>query len=574
MTIQSINTLPKVSFEDLISGSSEFDNVKSNLQKYNSINPAKAFSPADMVSFKETTISKLDSYGPNLPSGLAGMGNSIQNLKPHELSSVLFGGGYNHETFSVSSFDFSLESLIRLNTSIMAYYTILQGGCEVLLFALKTTKALSDLSLEDLDIGSAISSFVGSISTEISKIAEAAAKSVTDIAEEIISSAESAVNAVFSTLNSLSEITLADVEKAIKDASTALVKAFNDGISGILSGVNTLFSGSTNLTFSCASHTKMLTEAKVANVKDNIDNLPNQLFEVNEHNLIPVQELLKRNADRVLGYTKQENVLKMKSQTAAIAKKYQENHPDADENEVANAVNRQVARGNESFDKLMESRRDYLQNQVAKGKAIVKDMSKSSNTVIADSALGKRPIVSKSDVVSEAKIYLSDNNLFDVSYFGPPYASGIAEKINTLHPKVRERFANAMRDLTKNEDFREVGLTFKITSALRSIALQQALYNKLKPQGKPVAFPGNSWHNYGCAIDIAIFLDGVYETNPRYYVGVARQIFAKYNMHNPFNNDSIHFQPKELALSPRKIRTTLISSRQTLNNQAIGNLLA
>ena len=57
------------------------------------------------------------------------------------------------------------------------------------------------------------------------------------------------------------------------------------------------------------------------------------------------------------------------------------------------------------------------------------------------------------------------------------------------------------------------GVTVEVISGLRSWAAQAALYaqGRTKP-GKIVtkARPGSSWHNYGLAIDLGLFRNGVY----------------------------------------------------------------
>lgn len=57
------------------------------------------------------------------------------------------------------------------------------------------------------------------------------------------------------------------------------------------------------------------------------------------------------------------------------------------------------------------------------------------------------------------------------------------------------------------------GVTIEVISGLRSWAAQAALYaqGRTKP-GRIVtkARPGSSWHNYGLAIDLGLFKNGVY----------------------------------------------------------------
>jgi len=131
-----------------------------------------------------------------------------------------------------------------------------------------------------------------------------------------------------------------------------------------------------------------------------------------------------------------------------------------------------------------------------------------------------------------------------------------------------------MYDLTTDETLIAAGIRARVTSSTRSYAKQQELYNYYKPRGTPVARPGNSWHNFQCAIDIQVIVNGTKKgKTSKYYTGIPRQIFAKYGLINPFANDYIHFQPKELLLSPRTIKSKLLINGSTVNLDAVGALL-
>lgn len=74
--------------------------------------------------------------------------------------------------------------------------------------------------------------------------------------------------------------------------------------------------------------------------------------------------------------------------------------------------------------------------------------------------------------------------------------------INRLHPNVRENF------LGFEAACRASGLELKIYSSLRTYAQQETLYNRYlsdKNRFPPAAAPGNSFHNYGFALDVYVF---------------------------------------------------------------------
>lgn len=82
------------------------------------------------------------------------------------------------------------------------------------------------------------------------------------------------------------------------------------------------------------------------------------------------------------------------------------------------------------------------------------------------------------------------------------------ERINKLHPKLRAEalqiLAEATAALTGRADLR-------ITFTLRTMAEQKALYNQGRTNNLPKvtnAKPGQSYHNYGLAVDIALLIDG------------------------------------------------------------------
>ena len=75
-----------------------------------------------------------------------------------------------------------------------------------------------------------------------------------------------------------------------------------------------------------------------------------------------------------------------------------------------------------------------------------------------------------------------------------------AEKIETLHPKIRQLVKNFLLQVEN-----ELRLQLKITHAFRSFKIQQQVYDKgrIHP-GKIVSYakPGQSYHNYGLAFDV------------------------------------------------------------------------
>jgi hypothetical protein len=80
------------------------------------------------------------------------------------------------------------------------------------------------------------------------------------------------------------------------------------------------------------------------------------------------------------------------------------------------------------------------------------------------------------------------------------------DRVNGLHPKVREDFANF---ITEAED--ALGITIRVTQGMRTFSEQQKLYDQGRTEpGKIVtkAKPGSSYHQYGLAVDLVELVNG------------------------------------------------------------------
>lgn len=126
---------------------------------------------------------------------------------------------------------------------------------------------------------------------------------------------------------------------------------------------------------------------------------------------------------------------------------------------------------------------------------------------------------------------------FTAQDFAPSkYARNIASKINSLHPSVRGRFAAGIQDYIKNNyPTRDINVTEGYRSPARSA--------QLAASGIRAAPAGKSWHNYGAAMDIAIYVNGKYDDGRRgvtEYTGLARQSMQKYGLANDLRGDTGH----------------------------------
>lgn len=92
------------------------------------------------------------------------------------------------------------------------------------------------------------------------------------------------------------------------------------------------------------------------------------------------------------------------------------------------------------------------------------------------------------------------------------------KRVAQLHPKVKEDFINFINDAEA-----ALGITIRITQGLRPFAEQAALYAQgrtvfVDSKGRKLgivtnAKPGQSFHQYGLAVDLAIMVDGKVDWN-------------------------------------------------------------
>jgi predicted RNase H-like HicB family nuclease len=119
------------------------------------------------------------------------------------------------------------------------------------------------------------------------------------------------------------------------------------------------------------------------------------------------------------------------------------------------------------------------------------------------------------------------------------YAKSIATKLNSLNPSVRGRFAAGIQDyISSNFPERDINVTEGYRSPERSA--------QLAASGIKAAGAGKSWHNYGSAMDVAIYVNGKYDDGrrgPSEYVGLARASMQKFGLVNDLKGDSGHFYP-------------------------------
>lgn len=103
-------------------------------------------------------------------------------------------------------------------------------------------------------------------------------------------------------------------------------------------------------------------------------------------------------------------------------------------------------------------------------------------------------------------------NVKDVAVSAYDYASAVIwdqvsqSRIDKLHPKIQP----FVKELIKRAED-ELGLYYRVTDGLRDFDEQNELYASGRTEPGPIltnAMGGESWHNYGLAVDIVEIKDG------------------------------------------------------------------
>src|SRR6056300_915858 len=159
MTLESVK-VPQLPLDSLMETSSQaVEQAPATAQQI--------FTPDKMQAFKTNMQVALDSFGTDLPTELQGLSSQLE-LSNSKLADVLDASGYT--ALDIDSFDFSIESLSDISTSITSFDNMAAGGCDVLQNALRQITDLSELSLDDMDIAGAAGNFIGGIETDIQSL--------------------------------------------------------------------------------------------------------------------------------------------------------------------------------------------------------------------------------------------------------------------------------------------------------------------------------------------------------------------------------------------------------------------
>jgi hypothetical protein len=590
-----------------------------------SITASFAFPSDQMSILKENMLTTIEGLPFSEASGLSTLSDSLAKASNQDISAILFQSGINPDTFSVETFRLDIASLTDIQSSVMGFNATLNGGCDAL------------LALENLvtDIGNEID--LDNIFQPISEYMEDLAKSVEDVvkvveeqfeqlanlkfddiinqiefddiinqiesaAEDVVSAIATDVEALVSSAEALALSIQADIEsidltsffEGIEAEAKAIADAFESSIEKILEDVQEELIGFKDSIEACLKHNAMVNEVKIKNYQDGVEGLPEAAPEVSIRSLAKVQTALNGQLNEAKGVISTENQKFVKAMTAAIASSSSKNNPNANPNEVRAATARSVSTAQRRLDEEIDKVVENAGAKVKQASKKIADLTRGAAGNVLDSNLGGRPIPKKEVLIGKTAKYIHENSVYPEEFFSKSeFAGGNAKWISGLHPIVRDRVARAVRDLVlENQDVGGKKFDIKIISGVRDSERQR----RLRASGNSLAAK-DSWHEHGAAIDMNIFIDGVpylvwknfnlkipnYSNIEKYYTGLSRKYFARYNMSNKLDGtwgkklimDPNHFIPTELwGKSIASLKSVLYLSSGSINKNGLDRLLA
>jgi uncharacterized protein YcbK (DUF882 family) len=560
-------------------------------------------------------LTTIENLPVNEASNLSVLSDSLTKASPQDISAILFQSGISPDTFSVETFGLDIESLTNFQSSVMGFNASLNGGCDALL-ALENlvTDIGNEIDLDNIfqpisdymeDLAKSVEDVVKSIEEQFEQLADLKFDDIINqielAAEDVISAIATDVEALVSSAEALALSIQADIEsidltsffEGIEAEAKAIADAFESSIEKILEDVQEELIGFKDSIEACLKHNAMVNEVKIKNYQDGVEGLPEAAPEVSIRSLARVQTALNGQLDEAKGVISTENQKFVKAMTAAIVSSTSRNNPNANPDEVRATTARAVSTAQRNRDEETDKKVENVGGKVKKAPKTIADLTTGAAGDVLDSNLGGRPIPRKEVLIGKTAKYIHENSIYPEEFFSKSeFAGGNAKWISGLHPIVRDRVARAVRDLVlENQDVGGKKFDIKIISGVRDSERQR----RLRASGNSLAAK-DSWHEHGAAIDMNIFIDGVpqlvwknfnlkipnYSNIEKYYTGLSRKYFARYNMFNKLDGtwgrsrimDPNHFIPIELwGKSVKSLRPVLYLSSGSINKNGLNRLL-
>lgn len=561
--------------------------VQSEVDKLLSIDPSKAFPLDEMKTFISDTQNSLLTLGVDNATQLS---QKIASLTPSQLSESLFQSGFLPR--QISDFKFDIDNVNDVFSSIDSFQDALQGGSATFLNALRQTTEVGLKSLQDLDIERTLETFTSNVSRDIASIVEDASKAGSEILAEALSGATSALESVQDELLSATAITPGLINDTLARASEAFNQAVDGNISTLISGIESRISEVVPLAQKVSEELVKNAEVQLKNFDKLVDDLDKNLPQLSMRATGEIKDALKKLRPAVESLQSDLQKATNRLVSAATSKTTKQLNTDASIEDLANLAKKQITEALDEFKKKLDTETKELSDRGKKAEAVIADLARASKDRSVDPALDGRPVAKRTAVNMQCMRPSPNGSSFDfanlpgdVAYDGPPiekiepsvfakskYKNKIASKLNEIHPKLQKRYARAIVKFL--DTYRDQGWDITVTSGYRSLAKQAALYRKIKPRGGAVARPGNSWHNYRVAIDVALIYKGKTNWDGDTYLKLLTPFMLEENMWNFIPNDRIHFQPKELPKSAWSVKKQLLTAQGRVDYKRLSGLLS
>lgn len=551
MTLVAVK-LPSVDLDDLVNLPST-----SATDQLSNVDPSTVFSPVELNRIR-IAVAKASIEFDN--DNVTEVAEQIAELSDQQLSTALFEGGFDNST----DFDFTIEQIKSMGSAI----SLQQPLSELQTQLNQVVDQLID-SLDDFS-GQSFSSRSGLTTEQLVDLENNRAGQIVANVEQNATDAENAIRQSLQT--SADDQTISSVQKIVSDGQVVFTETINREIERLKSSISDRLAQIESATAAVADQLQSILTDKTNNITVQTQSI-DKIAAVSEGQLLKVKTKLLNDITESKLIISDKAKATVRTQSIAAVVRHKQNNPDADVSTLINHAKSQNNRATEQYQLQAEAALAAADLKTKQTKAILDDIKNASEKRLLSPVLAGRPVPSRVAVLEA--VNSSSNQLISQPEFFVPssYRTSIAKSINSLHPSLRKRFQDALIDfLARLYDY---GYDIDITSATRSIERQRALFNKLQPTGAVVAQPGNSWHNYGCAIDVVLYIDGIAQpkSNSSAYNGLVAPSMIKHQLINPFERDPIHFQPVEFPLSPASIKQNLVDARGQINSQAIDRLI-
>lgn len=444
--------------------------------------------PTDLMLNFKNDLSKSLSEFDSVPDSLSGLASQLTSLDPAGLSSAL--GGVGFELGDIQNFEFSIEGLGDIGSSLTAAADSLAGGVGPLLALKKQVVGITELSLEDANLTAMADNFIGGVESSVTSLIEQSSKSINDITGDLVGQATALANSLEPSLDSLAK------------SATLFADSMADQLGSLASNIPNGLAGNLDVTAAVGAAQKALADVQSKLTDKKINALTDSITTISEKNAGPLKEFLGNMNQAAKELTSSENLEKVKTATLGLAKVSSENIVGAKAKEITNFVNAQTVQANEYRDKKLKQKLDQAKDAVKNTKSMADKITKVSNNRTQSSALAGRQIPVAEEVIKIDK-EVTNVVIFDESYFAASkFKRNIANNINLLNPAARKLFADGIKNYLAEHGPK--GFDVDIISSLKSFEEIDRIKSNMSQE--EIAFARRRFlAPYGIVIECAIY---------------------------------------------------------------------